>query len=264
MRAMISAVVLTKNAERTIKFCLRSLAFANERIVIDDRSSDKTVALAKRLGAHVYERGLAGDFAAARNFGLQKASQEWVLFVDADEQVSQKLAGEIQQKLASVPTQVRGFYLKRRDTFLGRRLDHGETAAVRLLRLARRGSGQWQGEVHEVWKVKGRVENLDAPLDHDRNLNLSQFMTRLAVYAQIKAQERYRKHKQESLFRVFLNPLSKFIQNYFWRLGFLDGFPGLVMAWFMSWHSLLVRIWLRLLWRNHGKDTFVPNPKLWQ
>lgn len=261
---MISAIVLTKNAERTIKSCLRSLAFANERIVIDDHSSDKTVTLAKKLGAHVYERGLAGDFAASRNYGLQRAKHEWVLFVDADEQISKELAQEIRQRLTSNSETAQGFYVKRQDTFLGKRLKHGETAAVKLLRLGRKQAGQWKGRVHEVWEVKGRVGNLGAPLDHDHSLSLSQFMTRLAVYAQIEAQERYRKLKKESLFRIFLNPWGKFLQNYFWRLGFLDGFPGLAMAYLMSWHSLLVRIWLQLYWRNHGQEVFSAPKQSWQ
>lgn len=262
---MISAVVLTKNSESTIKSCLHSLAFADERIVIDDHSDDKTIVLAKRLGAQVYQRDLAGDFSRQHNFGLQKARHEWVLFVDSDERVSKESAAEIKSLVTGHWSQVYdGFYFKRQDTFLGKRLEHGETAAVSLLRLARKQAGQWQGKVHEVWHVEGKTASLKYPLLHPRPISLSRLIERLSWYARLRAQELYGKKVQESWFKLLVNPLGKFGHNYFWRLGFLDGFPGLAMAWLMSWHSLLVRIWLRLLWRNHGKDTFIPNPNTWR
>lgn len=262
---MLSAVVLTKNSQASIKSCLRSLAFADERIVIDDHSDDRTVALAKSLGAQVHERDLAGDFSAQRNFGLQKTQHEWVLFVDSDERILQGLASEIKSQVTGNRSPVYdGFYLRRQDRFLGRKLKYGETGSVRLLRLGRKGKGTWQGKVHEEWHISGKTAILNHPLLHGRDMNLSQFMDRLSWYAHLRAGELYGKNVKESWLKILVSPLGKLGQNYLARLGFLDGFPGLVMAWFMSWHSLLVRLWLRLLWRNHGKDTFVPNPKLWQ
>ena len=151
-------------------------------------------------------------------------------------------------------------YLKRQDKFLGKQLEHGETAAVRLLRLARKDAGDWQGKVHEAWEIKGKIGILSKPLLHERHLSLSEFIGRLNKYAKLRAKELYQGEIRESYGRLLVNPVGKFYHNYFWRLGFLDGWPGLVMAWLMSWHSLLVRLWLKLYWRNDGQEVFKVNP----
>ena len=96
---MISAVTLTKNEEENIKDCLKSLEFCDERIVIDDNSTDDTVKLAIAEGAKVYQKALNSDFAAQRNFGLEKAISDWVLFIDADELISNNLSVEIMNKV---------------------------------------------------------------------------------------------------------------------------------------------------------------------
>lgn len=266
---MITAVVFTHNAEGTVRRCLLSLKFCPEIIVVDDESTDQTEALARQLGAKVFRHKLNDDFSGARNFGLEKARGEWILFVDADEQISKELAFEIKSQISppvgGLKSQIcDGFYLRRQDKFLGCWLHHGETASVKLLRLARRGSGKWQGKVHEIWQVKGKVGQLSAPLRHRRQMSLSQFMERLSWYARVAAKELYQQGKKESILRIFFNPLGKFLQNYFVRLGFLDGFPGLVMAWLMSWHSLLVRLWLQLYWRNNGQEFFTASKQSWE
>ena len=99
---MISVVVLTKNEEKNIEECLKTLQWCDEIVVVDDFSTDKTVSLAKRLGAKIFERNLEDDFSQQRNFGLGKATGEWVLFIDADERVSQNLASEIREQVANL------------------------------------------------------------------------------------------------------------------------------------------------------------------
>lgn len=264
MNSMISAVVLTKNVQSGIKRCLQSLSFADEIVVVDDYSTDKTVSIAKDLGTKVHSRKLAGNFAAQRNFGLNKASHEWILFVDADEMVSKDLQLEIKTELKKAGQGVQGFCLKRQDKFLGHWLSHGETQAVKLLRLGRKEAGKWQDRVHETWKIKGQIKTLEHPLLHDRQIGIAKFMERLSRYARLRAQDLYDQQVRESIGRLLFNPLGKFLHNYGWNLGFLDGFPGLVLAWLMSWHSLLVRLWLQLLWRNDGREIFKPDPKIWQ
>jgi len=251
---MISAVILTKNAEKTIKDCLRSVAFCSERIVIDDQSTDKTVEIAKKLNANVYIRRLDDDFAGQRNYGLSKAKSQWVLFVDDDEKISPKLKKEILGEIGKNLNHIKGFYFKRKDRFLGFWLNYGETSRVRLIRLAKRKAGQWQGKVHEIWQIKGENKYLKSPLLHMRDFGIGEFIERLNGYARLHSLELYHQGRKEFWFKIFVFPPAKFIYNYFICLGFLDGFPGLAMAWLMSWHSLLVRIRLRLLWSNHGKE----------
>lgn len=238
----ISAVVLTRNEEKKIKECLESLSFCDEVIVVDDNSWDKTREIAKKLGAKIFTRCLEGDFASQRNFGLAKAKGDWVLFIDADERVSEKLKDEITQKLAIAKKCV-GFYLKRKDFFLGKWLDHGETSQVRLLRLAKKNAGKWQRRVHELWLIeKGRVGELKNPLLHFPHPNISQFLRQINEYTSLDARGFHNEGRKFHIWQIFLYPMAKFLQNYCLRLGILDGFPGLVMALMMSFHSLITRI----------------------
>lgn len=238
---MISAVVLTHNEELTLRATLKSLTWTDEIAVIDDTSSDKTVDIARKLGAKVFSRKLNGDFAAQRNFGLEKAAGEWVVFVDADEIVPRALAQEILQTLKSNPG-VDGFVLSRRDWFMGRQLNYGETGMVKLLRLGRKTAGKWRRRVHEIWKINGPLETLKAPLEHHSHENIHQFIKRINDWTDIDAAALNQEGKNFSVFRLGLNPLGKFLSNYFLKLGILDGFPGFVMAFMMSLYSLVVRV----------------------
>lgn len=259
---MISAIVLTKNSSKSIKKCLQPLKLADEIIVIDDYSTDQTLKIVRKFGAKVFQRKLAGDFSAQKNFGLKKAKSEWVLFVDSDELISVELAVEIQSQVSlrgcrcntgrrgnlRKSSKINGFYLKRHDKFLGKWLRFGETANVKLLRLARKNSGKWQGKVHETWNIKGKIKELKNPLLHDHSISVSEFLKRINWYSNLRAKELYQKKVKEGLWKIFIFPIGKFFVNYFVKLGILDGFPGLIMAIFMSWHSLSVRVKLRLSW----------------
>ena len=130
---MISAIILTKNEEKNIVDCLKSLSFCDEIVVIDDNSTDETVLLAKKHGAQVFVHELSGDFSQQRNFSLTKVTGDWVLFIDADERVSQDLQKEISRR-TSLETAIEGYYVKRFDYLWGKLLSHGEIGTLRLLR----------------------------------------------------------------------------------------------------------------------------------
>lgn len=249
---MISAVVLSHNDEATIPTTLKSIAWCDEVVIVDDESTDKTVEIARRYGATVYSRALHDDFAAQRNFGLSKAKGEWVLFVDSDEIVSKDLAKEIQREIAS-PRQPAGsrndnigFYLKRLDTMWGRELKYGETANVKLLRFAKKNSGTWTRSVHEIWDVKGETGTLTQPLLHYPHQDVAQFMEEINRYSTLNAQYFYKAGVRSNIFHILIYPSAKFFVNYIFRLGFLDGTPGALVAFFMSFHSFLTRskLWL--------------------
>ncbi len=250
---MISAVVLTKNEEKNIGKCLKSLHWCDEIIVIDDYSRDKTVSLAKKLGARVYQHNLKADYSDQRNFGLKKTRGDWVLFVDADEFISSQLQDEIKEKILK-SKEVAGFYLKRKDKFLGKWLQFGETSRIKLLRLARKGAGGWQRPVHDVWQIKGRIGELKNPLMHQRQLTISDFLKKINQYSSLRARQLYEQKVKTNAFFIMLYPMAKFGQNYILRLGFLDGKAGFVMAAMMSIHSFLVRAKLYLLWQNRGVE----------
>lgn len=244
---MISAVVLTKNEEKNIERCLKSISWCDEIIVVDDQSIDLTVKIAKDFGAKIFVRKLDCDFASQRNFGLNKARGEWVLFVDADEEVPEAL----QREIKNVIKNINGFYLKRRDYFLGKWLNYGESAAIRLLRLGRKGTGEWKGKVDEVWEVRGIKKTLRTPLSHYSHPNLTQFLESINERSTLNSKRFYEVGKRMT-FCEWLKPGLKFFQNYFLRLGLLDGIHGFVFAVLMSFHSFLVRGKLYLIWKREG------------
>lgn len=153
------------------------------------------------------------------------------MILDDDEVLSGPLPENLNQNY--------NYAFRRDDWFLGRRLRHGETAAVRLVRLIQPKSGRWVGKVHERFESSLQVEYLKSPkILHKRKITISQFIDRLNYYSTLRAEE----ISHFSLFELLFYPPVKLVQNYFWRLGFLDGVPGLIMAFCMSLHSLFVRI----------------------
>ena len=180
-----------------------------------------------------------------RNFGLEKAQGDWVLFLDADERISPDLKKEIIESIKK--TDVNGFYLKRQDFFGGRALRYGETANVRLLRLGRRGKGKFKRKVHETWEVKGKIEELKNPLLHYPHQTLSDFIDHVNFHSTLHAEALKKEGVKSSLWRIVFYPKAKFIQNYIFRLGFLDGTPGIIVALMMSFHSFLARAKLYFL-----------------
>lgn len=258
---MISAVVLTKNEEKNIKDCLKSLAWCDEIIIVDDYSEDKTVKKCRMLKpplgdsfgmaeCQIYQRHLGGDFASQRNFGLKKAKGEWVLFVDADERISPELQKEIIKVTSCQIAKYSGFYLKRWDFFGGRWLKHGETGNVKLLRLAKKEAGIWKRKVHEFWEIKGKVGELKHPLLHYPHQTIREFIKDIDFFSTLHAKELAREEKKPSLFKIIFYPAGKFLKNYFFLLGFLDGIPGLIVALMMSFHSFLSWSKFYLEWKK--------------
>ena len=240
----LSAVVLTRNEEDNIKECIDCLDFCDEVVIIDDNSSDKTVILAEKLGAKIYSRKLGTNFAAQRNFGLNKAQGKWVMFVDADERVTENLRNEIIQIINDPLVNYLGFYIKRADYMWGRKLTYGETANVKLLRLARRKAGKWTRRVHEVWEVRGRTHDLINPLKHYPHPTLADFLVSVNNMSSLHAKANLEEGKRSSLTKIIILPIGKFILNYIFKMGFLDGIQGFIVALVMSFHSYLA--WSKL------------------
>lgn len=244
---MISAVVLAKNEEKNIKDCLDSLKWCDEIVVINDYSEDKTAEVAKKHGAEVYKHALNNNFASQRNFGLEKARGEWVLFIDADERVSRELAREIKYEISKIKNnETVGFYLKRRDFMWNKELKHGETGNIRLLRLAKRDTGKWRRAVHEVWDVKGEIGTLDNPLIHYSHQTLREFLADIDWMSTLHAEENKKEGKSSNLLKIIFYPKLKFFDSWILKLGFLDGTPGFMVAIMMSLHSFLAwsKLWL--------------------
>jgi glycosyltransferase involved in cell wall biosynthesis len=251
---MISVIILAKNEEQVIKRCIESVKWCSEIILIDDESQDKTVEIAQKFGVKIYTRALGKDFSAQRNFGISKATHEWILFVDADEVISDALAYEISNATEFRGQDLKiynGFYLRRSDFMWGKQLRYGETGDVKLLRLGRRGFGQWKGMAHERWEMNGLIGKLINPMLHYPHQTLEKFLNEVNFYTDIRAKELSGKNTKVFFWSILLYPLGKFMLNYFVKRGFMDGIRGLVVAVVMSFHSFLVR---GKLWTMRNKN----------
>lgn len=232
----ISVAIISKT-EKINKTILDSVSFADEILVIVD-SSEKSPKISGKTKC--FFRPLSNDFSKQRNFALEKAKNDWVFFIDDDEYVGTELAREI-GKIESKNGHS-GYLIKRTDVCFHQPLLHGETGNTKILRLANRKYGRYERPVHEVWKIKGKIGELKSPLFHIKNNLVSGFIDRMTQYSKIDAVVLTKEKKPFSFWRLVLNPKGKFIQNYYCRLGFLDGTVGLFSAYLMSIQSLTVRI----------------------
>lgn len=251
---MLSVIILTKNEEKNIIDCLETILWADEIIVVDDYSTDRTVEIIENLNnkkIKIYKKNLDNNFSKQRNFGLEKATKKWVLFIDADERISNDLHEELNSILINLRNDnVNGYFLKRKDFMWNRMLKHGELANISLLRLAKKDSGKWTGAVHEVWNIAGKTSELDSILLHYPHSTINEFLSEISFYSTLKAKELYLQKVKASVLSIIFYPKAKFFLNYFVKLGFLDGIEGLIFAIMMSFHSFLVRSKLWLLWQK--------------
>jgi len=251
---VISAVVLTKNEEKNIIDCLESLIFCDEIVIVDDNSTDRTVELIEQFkknnkNVNVYKRVLNDDFSNQRKFGVEKTKNKWTLFVDADERISNNLAIEIKEKV-TLNTTFGGFLIPRVDFMWGKKLEHGETGNIKLLRLFDKNKGNLKGKVHETWETKSEVGILQNPIKHYPHPTISEFLKDINFYTDLRAKELYENGFKTNFISIIVYTKGKFIKNYIFKRGFLDGTAGLVHALIMAFHSFMVRGKLWLLWQN--------------
>jgi len=235
----LSIAILTHNDEDKIVDCLESCRFADEMLIVDDDSSDRTVELAKNYTRNIFVRSLKNDFATQRNFALEHIHSSWVLFVDSDERVTEELKREINEAISS--NLYSGYKVKRIDYMWGRKLMNGDTGGVSIMRLAKKNSGKWHGKVHEVWKVRGKKSSLNNPLIHAPHATVREFIHDVDQYTNMRAEELRIKKSRVSFMSIMLYPVAKFVVNYFFKHGYKDGVAGFIHAMIMSFHSFLVR-----------------------
>ncbi len=227
---MLSAVIITRDEADRIEDAIRSVAFADECVVVDSGSTDDTVARARALGARVVVTDWAGHV-AQKNRAFAEARGDWVLSIDADERVSAPLRASILLALEA-PAAV-GFRLARRNFWLGHRLEHGLWYPDKRVRLARRASARWEGlDPHDVLVVDGAVADIAGDLDHHPYRSLAEHLTTIDRYSAIGS-------RRGTWLDLLLRPFWHFFVGYILRRGFLDGVPGLMVAAFGSLHTLL-------------------------
>ncbi len=222
----LSAVVITRNAARHLDACLRSVAFADEIVVVDSGSSDATQQIAERWGARFISHEWEG-FGRQKQFAVEQARNPWILALDADEWISDELASAIRRAMHH-PTGY-AYAFARRNRFMGRWLRHGEGYPDYNLRLFHRDHARWSSDpVHEKLLTAATVERLPGDLMHESEDGLSRYLDKQNSYTTLQARMLLDAGKNASLGKLFLNPAVRFVKFYLLRLGFLDGLPGLV------------------------------------
>jgi len=254
----LSVAIIANNEEANLARTLAAVKFADEVIVLDSGSTDGTIMLAEKLGAKVFSQEWLG-YAAQKNAAIAKCSGDWVLSIDADEEVSPELRQEIQATLDA--PKFDAYFLPRRNLIFGRWIKHGGYWPDAKLRLFRRGTAQFEDRaVHEDIKFSGTTGRLRGWLIHRPYPTLSAYIEHMNRYSSLGAEMATEKgrvsHSLAAFFwNVFANPAATFFYNYFLRLGFLDGREGLLLhvnhSVYISWKY--AKAWEANRWKRTQK-----------
>jgi glycosyltransferase involved in cell wall biosynthesis len=232
MPKTLSVVLITLNEAANLPRTLKSVSWAQEIVVVDSGSTDATLEIARKAGAQVFEEPWKG-FAAQKNSAIAHASNEWVLSLDADEELSPELVREMQALLANEPS-FSAYCIPRLNHFLGRPLCHGGYWPDPKLRLFRSGAARFaERPVHETMETDGPVGTLKNPLLHHCYLTLEEYIEHMNRYSTAGAKMlvesgRATRSLPALVWNAVLNPAATFLYNYVVRLGFLDGREGLL------------------------------------
>jgi glycosyltransferase involved in cell wall biosynthesis len=222
----LSAVIITKNAGARLGECLTSLAFCDEVLIVDSGSMDDTLDIARVAGARVIEHAWLG-YGPQKRYAVTQALHDWVLCIDADERVSELLRQRIVAEMRAPSARV--FAMPRCNRFLGRWLRHGEGYPDWSIRLFHRESAQWSGDpVHETVLTSEPVSRLQGDLLHDSAETLELYLDKQNRYTSLQAVRLHAAGRSASYLHLVVSPIARFLKFYIFRLGFLDGLPGLV------------------------------------
>ncbi len=247
----ITAVIIAGNEEKNIAEAIRSVEWVDEVVVIDSESTDRTREIAEEMGAYVVTRPWPG-FAAQKQFGVETASHDWILSLDADERISPELRDEI-LNLRNVPMSLRadGFKIPRLSFYMGRAIRHSGWYPDWQLRFFNRQKGKWKNVlVHESFQMApdAKIENLKRNIHHYTAENALHHHEMIGKrYAPLAAQQMLLDGKRTTPLTIATVGIVAFISSYVLKLGFLDGFPGYCIARFAAHHAFMKHLCLREL-----------------
>ncbi|MEJ2722609.1 MAG: glycosyltransferase family 2 protein [bacterium] len=242
--ARISSVIITFNEEKNIARCVGSVApFSDEVIVVDSNSTDRTVEIAKGLGARVFTNPWPG-YGRQKQWALEKATRPWVFSIDADEVVSPELAAEIQ----SLDFSRDGYEMPRAVWYLNRWIRHGVWYPGYILRLFRRDKGSFSDDpLHELVRVKGRIGRLRGDLLHYTYRDINHHLAKMNEFTTIAARQMFEDGRRAGVLQIAAYPFLEFLKVYVSKRGFLDGLAGFVIAAFHAFYVFLKYAKLREL-----------------
>ena len=251
----LSAVIITKNEEENIRNCLESIKWADEIVIVDDISTDKTVEICGEYTEKIFLNDSQGSFHKNKNLGIEKATGDWIISLDADEIVNPKLAKEI-KKAINNPEKI-GYYILRKNYFLGRWIRGCGWWPDHIIRLFKKGVTKWPLDIHDSPRIeeKNKVDYLKNPLIHYTYRSLDQYFEKFNRYTSQLAQEEFEKgiriNKGNFFVYFLMKPLFWFLRKYLLWKGFRDSFRGL----FISFSSALVIFTTYAkLWEKQKRD----------
>jgi glycosyltransferase involved in cell wall biosynthesis len=238
----ISIIIITKDEEKNISDCLKSVEWADEIILVDSESKDKTVELAKEFTKKIFVRKWEG-YAPQKRYALNLAKNEWVLSLDADERVTPELKDEI---LKFDPGQYSGFKIRRKNFLLKKEITSCGWEKDFQLRLLKKDKASLSDRlVHEKFIVDGLVNTLKNPMLHYTFASFSEYLNKINNYTSLKAQELFRRKKRVGAWTIFSHTVSAFFAFFFIKKGFKDGVYGMIISLLHSVSTLMnyIKLW---------------------
>jgi glycosyltransferase involved in cell wall biosynthesis len=249
LKPKITALAITLNEEENVKRYVQSLSFADEIIFIDSNSTDATVALAKELGVTVIQRPF-DDFSTQRNFALQQAKNDWIVFFDLDEHITPELEKEI-TAVTSSPNDCIAFYVQRNFYFFQKKIKFGGWQRDNAIRIFNKKNCNFNGDlVDETITTDGKIGVLKNYANHYSYKDFDHYNNKLNLQSQLQAKSLYLKNKRPNLYHFFIRPYFYFWWQYACRLGFLDGKEGFILAYLHSFSVFKRYLQLWMMYRK--------------
>jgi glycosyltransferase involved in cell wall biosynthesis len=268
-RGFVSVVITSFNEEVNIVDCLESVLWADEIVLVDSFSNDRTLELARRYPVRIFQREYFGS-AAQKNWALDRVSNNWILIVDADERVPEPLAREIMEVLASGP-RAHGYTIRRQNIFVDRVIRHSGWSSDTVIRLFRRDKGRYPNRrVHADLAVEGPTPLLKHALVHYTFRSFDQYFDKFLNYARWGAAQAFREGRKAGVVEIALRPGWRFLRTYGLQAGFLDGLHGLVVCGLQSFGVFLkyAMLWEHRLRDRRGETVELPafddDPSTWE
>lgn len=245
---MISAILITLNEQENISQALESLKnLADEIIIVDSGSKDKTLEIAKKFDTKIYFRKF-DNFANQKNFALSKVTNEWVLALDADEEIPIALTEEI--KDAVLDEQYAGYLIPRRNFILGAEIKYSRWSPDKHIWLWKKDLGKWVGDIHEEVVISGEIGLLNNSKIHNSHKTVGEFMQANNFYSSMEAKMLFKAKTHYSFWNMLGEALFEFFIRFFYKKGFLDGIRGFALSYLMGIYKIVVWIKLRELERE--------------
>jgi glycosyltransferase involved in cell wall biosynthesis len=262
MSKSLSVVISAYNEEKNIKECLASVLFADEIIVVNNSSTDRTEEIARRFTKYIIlQKNDPQRIDLQKNTGFEKATKDWILSLDADERVPKELAKEILGVLNGANIEESGFEIPRKNIIFGKWIEHSLWWPDYQLRLFKRGNGKFtKATVHKMLTVEGKIGRLTEPMIHENYSSVTQYVQKMdQIYAENEAEAMMQDGKRLRSLDALAMPAHDFLKTFFLQKGYKDGLHGLVLSLLQAFYALLVfaKVWEKQGFKEEKSNTFL-------